>query len=173
MIRYKLTDRDGYTRRGKSNETKWGPGVTHTANGTGGLCTDGVIHSYASPLLAVLMNPIHMDIESPRLWEAECDSLVEDDGMKGGSRSLTTIREIDVPEVTTEQRVRFAILCALEVYSEPGFVTWANAWLDGIDRSKAAAAAWAAAAAARAAEAAARAASASAIAERAHAGAEA
>src|SRR6185503_6350169 len=52
---------------------------------------------------------------------------------------LTTIKEIPLPVISLEQKVKFAILCGLEVCSEPSFVGWANAWLDGSDRSKKAA----------------------------------
>jgi len=40
-----------------------------------------------------------------------------------------------MPQVTTEQRVRFAILCVLAVYHDPEFARWAEAWLSGVDRS--------------------------------------
>jgi hypothetical protein len=45
-----------------------------------------------------------------------------------------------MPQVTTEQRITFAILCALFVYREPSYVMWAHNWLDGIDRTRSAAA---------------------------------
>ena len=52
-----------------------------------------------------------------------------------GCTRLKTIRILPTPEITTEQRVRFGILCALEVCTEPGFVSWARRWLSGEDRS--------------------------------------
>ena len=68
---------------------------------------------------------------------------------------MTLIEEIPVPAISTAQRVRFAILCAMKVYQDPGFVQWGENWLSGKDRSaEAAEAAEAAAEAARAAEAA-------------------
>jgi hypothetical protein len=60
---------------------------------------------------------------------------------------MTTVRRIEIPVVTTEQRVKYAILCALEVCQEPSFVTWANKWLSGEDRSERSAAARASASA--------------------------
>src|SRR5205823_448610 len=68
--------------------------------------------------------------------------------------SLTTVKKIALPVVTTEQKVRFAILCALEVYKEPSFVAWAADWMSGKDRIQRAAEAAAEAAEAEAAEAA-------------------
>ena len=106
---YKLTDDKNQTHGG----TQWGKGVTHKAKGRGEeLCTEDVIHAYKHPLLAVLLNPIHADFDKVRLWEAEGE-IVIDDGLKLGCKALTILKRIRVPKVTTEQRVRFAILCAL------------------------------------------------------------
>ena len=135
MKLYKLTDDKNCTRGG----TEWGKGITHKANRKGKeLCTSDVIHAYRHPLLAVLLNPIHTDFHKIRLWEAEGE-VVADDGLKVGCKELTTVKRIRVPKITTEQRVRFAILCALEVYNDRDFAKWAEAWLDGSDRSRAAA----------------------------------
>ncbi len=167
MIVFKLTDSDGYTRRGRYNETLWGKGVRHEATGTGGLCSDGVIHRYDSPELAAFMNPIHAQIERPVCWEAEAGRTVEHDGTKGGSRWLRTLRKVPLPTLTTEQRVEIAIRVALwhRDALPPAYITWAERWLSGEDRS-AEAAEEAADEAARAAErAAARAAWAAAAAE--------
>jgi len=159
---YKLTDSDGQTRGG----TQWGPGVSHSGTGKGELCGPGWIHAYEHPLIAVLLNPIHADFQNPRLWEAKGEVGLRDTGqLKCGCKTLTTIREIPLPEITEEMRARFAILCAKEVClcSCSTWKAWANKWLSGEDRSveaaKAAArAAWAAEDAAAAAAAAARAA---------------
>ena len=154
MKYYKLTNAAGRTYNG----TQWGEGITHTAAREGKtLCTDEVIHVYASPLLSVLLNPIHANFYRPRLWECECSQPVANAGTKVGVKKCTTLGEIPLPKVTTKQRVKFAILCALEVYHASEFVLWADGWLTGRDRSKplAYAAANAAAAAAKAAYAAA------------------
>lgn len=155
---YKLTDRDGYTRRGMDGETKWGEGVTHEVVGGGTtLCTGGVIHYYDDPALALFMNPIHANLANPVVWEAEIPESIAHDSLKGGAKRLTTLHIVEVPRPTAEQCARFGILCSLEVEQPEDYRLWAKRWLDGIDRSSesargvAAAAAWAAAAAARAA----------------------
>jgi hypothetical protein len=131
---YKLTDKDGRTR----NNTQWGENITHTAPGVGELCTAGWIHSYSDPLLAVMLNPIYGEFAEPRLWEAEASGAMKHDcGLKSGSASLTTLQEIPVPTVTTEQRVRFGILCALAVAINEAWETWAHEWLANQDRSRA------------------------------------
>lgn len=148
MKLYKLTDQDMRTHGGYQWELGKEVTVEPDEHGERRLCTRTVLHAYRDPLLAVLMNPIHADIDSPRLFEAEGE-IVADDGAKVGCSQLRLVRELDVPQVTVEQRIRFAVLCALEVCDEPGFVTWAQRWLLGEDRT--AGAAWVAADAADAA----------------------
>jgi len=151
---YKLTDKLGETR----GKTKWGPGISHETDGTGELCSSGWLHFYRDPLLAVLLNPIHANFPddngkhsrsacSMRLWEAEAEGHIKDNaGLKSGCTKLTTTHEIPVPKVTTEQRVRFAILCVKQVCIEPEWNKWADAWLSNKDRSASAASkAWEAA----------------------------
>jgi len=131
MKLYKLTDANGCTR----NETQWGENITHTASGAGELCGPGWLHAYEDPLLAVLLNPIYGNVQEPILWGAEGVVEKTDHGLQVGCTKLTTLRQIEIPEVTTEQRVKFGILCAKQVYSGPDWLAWADAWLDGSDRS--------------------------------------
>lgn len=140
---YKLTDQNWETR----GRTKWGPGVTHgPTSGKGELCGPGWIHAYTSIELAMMMNSAHANIKDPVCWEAEGEVGKSDNGLKVGCRTLTTVRIVEPPVVTTEHRIRFAILCAVDVYKEPQFVAWAKSWLSGDDRSERAATAAAAAA---------------------------
>lgn len=133
---YKLTTQDNKTRKGHYNETTWGEGVSHFGTGEGNLCGPGWIHAYTSPLLAVLMNPVHANIGNPKLWEAEGEVVLSDRGLKVGCRTLTTVREIPLPEVTITQRIAFAILCTKEVCKDAAWNAWANKWLSGEDRSE-------------------------------------
>lgn len=165
-MRYKLTTQDMKTRHRKPNEVTWEVGKWVEAAGDvgGSLCSDAYIHWYeGSPELAILLNPIHAHIEEPRCWEVECGGRESrDGGLKGGSRRVRLVREVPVPEITTEHRARFAILCAKAACNNPVWNQWADKWLSGEDRSVGAAeaAAWAtrvavaSAAAARVAEAA-------------------
>jgi len=133
-------------------DTQWGEGVTHTVDGQGKLCTAHWIHAYRDPVLAVMMNPIHGNYDGDaHLWQCEGEVGL-DDGTKLGCTSLTTLARVELPVVTTEQRVRFGILCARAVCRNATFTAWSDAWLSGQDRS--ARAAEAAAEAARAADAA-------------------
>ncbi|MBM3327781.1 MAG: hypothetical protein FJY65_12580 [Calditrichaeota bacterium] len=135
MKLYKITNIDGKTRAGEINETEWGDGVTHKATGTGGkLCSDGFIHAYEHPYIAVLMNPVHGHYTPFLLWEAEGEIAIRDGQKKCGCKELTTIRQIPIPILTKEQIVEIAIRCAMEVYKEPSFTKWANNWLNNVDR---------------------------------------
>ena len=107
---YKLTDQNNQSHGG----CQWGKGVEHTALGLGELCTEGWLHAYRHPVLALLMNPAHAAIEKPRLWLAEGE-VGKDDGTKVGCTSLRTIKRLRKPRITKRQRIRFAVLCAKAV----------------------------------------------------------
>ena len=149
---YKLTDYLGRTRAGEYNELTWAVGVEHKTAGTGRrLCTADVIHAYEHPLIAVLMNPVHADLNPARmrLFVAEGEIVAREVQLKCGVHALKIVEEIPVPVLTTEQRVKFAILCAKLVCKDAAWNAWADKWLSSEDRSAAAAAwAWAAEAAA-------------------------
>jgi hypothetical protein len=135
MKAYKLTDKNGITK----NNTQWGPNVTHTASGTNrNLCSNGWIHFSKDPVLAVLLNPIHANFSSPKLWECETYGEELHAPLESGCKTLTTIKEIPLPNVTNIQRIAFAILCAKEVYKKSNWNTWADKWLSAKDRTHAA-----------------------------------
>ena len=138
----KLTDENGCTFNG----TQWGAGVTHSAaEADGPLCSESWIHYYRHPLLAAFMNPVHGGFKQPTLWSVKVTGATKHDGqLKSGAKSVTTLQKIDLPLITTEQRVEIAIRCALLQYKEPTFVSWAEDWVSGKDRSAVAAAAAAA-----------------------------
>jgi hypothetical protein len=133
-IYYKLTTQEGKTR----NETQWGENISHEATGDikQGLCSDAWIHAYTHPLLAVLMNPVHADIENPILWEGKGEGEAKFEPLKCGFRKFTTLKKIPLPEVTDVQKVAFGILCAKEVYKDSSWNQWADKWLSGEDRTK-------------------------------------
>ena len=135
MKLYKLTNKHGRTY----GECQWGEGVEHSADGEGPLCSEHWIHAYGHPLLAVLHDMIHgqfLDDKGARLWECESndENPMREGQMKLGVRHLCTVRQIPIPEITFEQRVAYAIHCALHVYIEPDFVDWAEGWLSGKNR---------------------------------------
>uniref|UniRef100_A0A6M3K1D2 DUF7666 domain-containing protein n=1 Tax=viral metagenome TaxID=1070528 RepID=A0A6M3K1D2_9ZZZZ len=143
QIRYKLTDAD---IRSNAGTFQWEVGKWYSVKGKIELCNNG-FHCYQHPLLAVLHNPIHGNFgPGMRLWKIEVSGQSKTEGaMKECWQRARVIEEIPVPAMTTNQRIRYAILCAKHVCFEPQWTKWADNWLSGGDRSVAAA--WAARAA--------------------------
>ena len=130
-IVYKLTDQNMQTHNGY----QWTLNVKHTASGEGELCGPGWLHAYTHPLLAVLLKFLLSDIEDPRLFEGEGTIGKTNKGLKVGCTELTLTKELELPVITTEQRVRFAILCAKKMRENKAWNKWADNWLSGKDRS--------------------------------------
>ena len=154
---YKLTDQNMQTRDGY----QWVLGEWRETDGTGGLCGPGWLHCYESALLAILRNPADANIDNPRLFECECEGAEKISALKRGYTRMRLIRELPCPRITMRQRVKFAILCAVEAgVQDVDWLAWATHYWSGDDESNAAAAsassaadmaAWAAWAADRAA----------------------
>jgi hypothetical protein len=151
MKKYKLTDQNLKTHNG----FQWEIGKKVQTDGKENeLCNSSWLHYYDHPLLAILLNPIHANISNPRLFEVKAlGKHLNDRGLKGGCTKMTLVKEIELPIITQNQKIAFAILCSLEVYHIKSFIRWAKNWLNGKDRSHSAANANAAAAAAAAADA--------------------
>jgi len=132
-IRYKLTEQDLTTY----NDTKWVLNEWKETSGLGELCTGGWLHCYTHPLLAILLNPIHANITNPKLFKCEVEGeCLTDYGRKEGWTRMRIIEEMEIPQLSLINKVAFGILCALEVYKDKKWVTWANNWLENKDRSK-------------------------------------
>jgi hypothetical protein len=138
IFRYKLTDQEMMTY----GSTEWTLGKWKKTNGKGRLCSSGWLHCYSDPLLAVLLNPIHAQFYNPRLFKAEvAGKTKKDHGRKEGWSNMRLVEEMKLPAFGTDQLVRFAIFCALEVSKDRKFIRWAKNWLNGTDRTLASASA--------------------------------
>lgn len=131
MELYKLTDKNMQTYNG----FQWKLGETRETSGIGPLCGPGWLHAYTDPLLAVFLNPIHANIDKPRLFECKGEVGRKNYGLKVGCTALSLTKEINVPDVTIAQRVTFGILCSLVNYDDPIYKKWAHEWLTGLDRT--------------------------------------
>ena len=148
MLKYKLTTQNLTTYNG----FQWEVGKKVTTSGRNELCSDGWLHYYHHPFLAVIMNPRHANITNPKLWKVEAEGIHKNDlGRKGGCTEMTLLEEIPMVNPTLNQRIAFAILCAKKVYSDKKWNEWADKWLRNENRTKKSAAADAAYAAADAA----------------------
>ena len=115
MIVFKLTSREMKTRVGYPQETQWVLGEWKAVLGKGDLCTDGWLHAYSHPLIAILRNCRDANIINPRLFEAEVDGVSRVEALKGGYQRMRLVREIPLPTMTIAQRLQFAVLCACYV----------------------------------------------------------
>ena len=129
---YKLTDSEIRTYKG----FQWELGKWYETTGEGKFCSPGWLHFYNDPLVGMFMNPIHADIENPRLFRAEVEgNFIDDNGLECGYSRARLIEELPVPQISPVQRVRFAIFCVKEVYKEKGWNKWADNWLSGKNRT--------------------------------------
>ena len=137
MICYKLTDKNMKTRAGMSGETQWVLGEWHEAPGMGALCSAGWLHCYETALLAVLRNPADANYDDhPRLFVCEVAGAEKIEPLKRGYARMRLLREIPIPKLTTEQRVIFAIFCAIESGVEnEDWLAWATHYVSGEDGS--------------------------------------
>lgn len=142
MIGYKITDEKGYTRRGTFNEVLWEQDKRLVTSGKGNIDSDGFIHFYRSPLLAILHSPIHvMFSPSVRLWECEVSgNVVHNDYILSGCSDLMIVREIEKPHISYISKIAYAILCAKPFCINPfcnrvEINNWADDWLSNKDRS--------------------------------------
>lgn len=129
---YKLTNQNNTTK----NNFLWRIGEWNKVSGEGDLCGEGWLHFYHSADLAVLLNPIHANIDNPILWKAECrGKSLDDNGLKIGWSEARIVEEISLPKWTLNQKIAFGILCAREVCKDKKWNEWADNWLSGKNRS--------------------------------------
>ena len=120
--------------------TGWEIGVPVVVTVPGNtLCTNQLLHCYSDLELAVIFNPIHANIRNPRLFEIKTSEILADDGLKQGCKEQVLVEELPLPVISTDIKIAFAILCALEVWQDETFVNWAYKWLNKEDRSETAA----------------------------------
>jgi hypothetical protein len=133
-IGYKLTNKYMQTFGG----CQWEIGVEKTTSGEGKLCNNGWLHYYNDDNLAVIFNPIHANFSTDmRMFECKVEGIINNDrNVKFGCTSLTLIKEIPIPVITTVHRIAFAILCTKEVEENVDWNKWADSWLNKEDRSK-------------------------------------
>lgn len=87
------------------------------------LCSDGVLHSYRHPLLATVFRFIHaVDYTNLRIFEAEALGRInEPTQIKLGSKGLKLLKEVKMPVITEEFKLRVIALIGLELSSVKRF----------------------------------------------------
>ena len=141
MILYKLTNARRQTGlSAHAKKTTWYKGFRPPRlDGNGPVCSGHWYHAYSSPLLAVLLDPIHGDFgEGRRCYRVkvnEADVGDLDSGLKFGFKTGLVLDEVPLPEVTLVQKIAFGILCSLKSPQPGKYFYWAPDWLSGKNRS--------------------------------------
>jgi hypothetical protein len=128
---YFITDREGKDWQGR----QWGEDVSHTETNDNYYFT-----CYQSPTVAALMVAANDEYKNHRLWVAEPFGDITNYDYREISTGMKTLREVETPTLTIEQRITFGIVCALNTVEHALFQQWGFNWLKGKDRSKEAAA---------------------------------
>lgn len=132
-MKYKLTDENMKTY----GDFQWEIGKKVITSGNGTLCSNGWVHFYHCPLLAILLNPCHAAFNNPRLFECKIGKRqLNDSGLKGGTTELILTKEIQVPQITDTQRIAFGILCVKAICDNRKWNQWADKWLLKKDRTE-------------------------------------
>ena len=129
MTRYLLTNAEHETWRG--SRVSLGRSVISSKS------EDSVIDRNTeelgdSPLVAVMLNPWHAQIDHQKMLELEIGEI---EAIHDNRCIYMTVRETGVPSVTTDQKIVFALMALQEVYQNPVFNEWADGWISGSDRS--------------------------------------
>lgn len=128
----KMTTGYGTTK----NNFLWGENVTHQVNFSGNLCREGMLHFYEHELIAEFMRHNHGYQDDVLAWECEPHGRIVSDGTKSGCGKLTTIRQVKLPTITSEQRTEIAIRLVMKYRKpSPRWIEWASKWLSGEDRT--------------------------------------
>jgi|GEM_PF-3453889 hypothetical protein len=129
MTRYLLTNAENHTWRG----SHVCPGQSILASNTEeNVLTRNAEELGDSPLVAIMLNPWHAQIDHQKMLELE---IGRNDLDEIGSSTNVVVRETTVPSVTTDQKIVFALMTIQEVYGNPVFKCWADDWISGSDRS--------------------------------------
>lgn len=90
----------------------------------------GPVHT--SALVAALTHPDSVSGDSNKMFEVNRWKVNVD---AKNPEAYTVVKEVAVPTVTIGQKVAFAVATVREIYHDSDFVTWADDWLSGKDRS--------------------------------------
>lgn len=123
---YFITDQDNKDWLGRA----WGENVSHEETNT------NYYHAtYSHPLIACFLYPAYESVQHPKIWTCEGSGETKQDGIRTKYSKLTTLAEIEFTPPTPEQCVCFALLCAMNLISNPTFKVWALNYLKNIDQT--------------------------------------
>lgn len=133
---YLVTNQENKTWR----NIEWGEGITHEESNSNYHFT-----AYDNLLVAAFMYPTYDGIAysteiTPRIWEAVGEGESNDQGgFRKKYAKLTTVKEVSFQNPNIDQRMNFAILCAMSLVLNDTFRSWAIDYLMRTNQTKEAA----------------------------------
>jgi hypothetical protein len=136
---FKLTDAEMKTWEG----FQWRLGVRHDEPADRPrvlrLRNKGCLHAFVTPEVAALMAPFRAPEGYTRLFRAQVDGEIVNDGTQIGARSMKLVEEVDYPRPDSDQRVYFAIRAVRDAARRSAVALsyewekWADRWIQGSD----------------------------------------
>ena len=129
MAKYILANSDNHTRRG----SRLMPGISaFSSQASNNIAARNASEMGASPLTAIMLNPWHAQLDEAKMLELQFTT-----GAFEVSDPVINmrVREVSLPEATTDQKIIFALMVLEEVYNNERFNLWAKSWISGTDRS--------------------------------------
>ena len=124
---YLITDSNNKTWR----DVTWEENITHEQNDN----PNYLFSVYDDPILAHMMNSAYEGFKNPNIWLAEGE-VTNSFEFRYECSKLTAKKQIQVNVPTDDQRIAFAILCSIQIVSNPIYKEWAKNYLSGNDRTK-------------------------------------
>jgi hypothetical protein len=87
------------------------------------------------PLLAVFLNRAETENTFMFSGTGIAKSKKFSESLLNTFNNVKIERRVKLPDITLEQRVEFAIRCAMVIYEDKDWLKWANNWLNGTDRT--------------------------------------
>ncbi|MEE8388535.1 MAG: hypothetical protein V3R65_08160 [Acidiferrobacterales bacterium] len=128
MAKYLLANSINHTRRGSCIVPGRSSFLPQEPNN---IIAENASEIGASPLVAIMLNPWHAQLDKPKMLEMLFTTAAADTSTPTISMD---VREVDVPETTTDQKIIFALMVISEVYGNEQFDQWAEKWINGSDR---------------------------------------
>ncbi|MFV1996599.1 MAG: hypothetical protein ACC641_01185 [Acidiferrobacterales bacterium] len=129
MAKYILADSANHTRRGN----RIFPGhSTFSSQTSNNIVAQNAPEIGGSALVAIMLNPWHAQLETPKMLELHFTSIAID---TSDPTIRMSVREVTLPEITTDQKIIFGLMVVSTVFNNNQFNQWAEKWIDGSDRS--------------------------------------
>jgi hypothetical protein len=129
MVKYLLANSDNHTWRGSQIFTDCS---SFSSQASYSIVAENASEIGTSPLVAIMLNPWHAQLGETKMLELE---FTTGTSIKENPAIKLNVREVGVPEVTTDQKIIFALMVITEVYRHESFTAWARSWINGSDRS--------------------------------------